>query len=333
MRGKWVLISGSLILAAVAAGALSLLRKESHQKPEAPRPAPAAATMPDKEVSLPGKVLAQHVVTVGDQVSGTVDSFLADVGQDVFEGQLLARLTNQGLEAARESASQAVENAQERVNKIEADLIAFRLEASRARADAVRSRAEYERAERTYRRQQMLNNAGATPRLTYERSEHDFDKAQRDFDSLDTLARQAEGRIDSRQEELENARKILDDKKRQLEDIQINMQGMEVHSPVTGVVLNRQGEVGKLHEDGTAMFEIAADLSLLQVAVEPEPPMLARIRPGQPALIFVADLQGAIPGTVKDIQNTVVHVVFTSPTAVLRPGVTAQVRIRLEDGT
>ncbi|HZT29276.1 MAG TPA: efflux RND transporter periplasmic adaptor subunit [Bryobacteraceae bacterium] len=330
MRGKWVLISVSVVLVAVAAGALSVLRRESAERAAPAQPLAEPAPAPPGEVSLPGKILAQHVVPVGEQVSGNIDSFLADVGQDVFEGQLLARVANQGLEAAREAANLSVQSAQERVNKIEGDIIAARLEASRARADAVRSRGEYERAERTYRRQQVLHNAGATPRLTYERSERDFQKAQTEYDSLDTLARQAESRVNDLGLELQNAQKVLDDKKQQLEDIQTNLQGMEVHSPVAGVVVSRSGEVGKPHEEGAALFEIATDLSQLQVAVEPEPPVLARIQPGQPAMVIVADLQGqGIPGTVKEIRNTVVHVAFTSPSPVLRPGMTAQVRIPL----
>ncbi len=331
MRGKWLLFAGSVVLVAIAGGALSLLRRERAEMAEAARARVEVPSPPPNEVSLPGKILAQHVVTVGEQAGGNVDAFLVDVGQEVFEGQLLARMTNLGLETARESAMASAQNAQERVNKIQADILAARLESSRARADAVRSRGEYERAERAYRRQQVLNSAGATPRITYEKSQRDFEKSQMEYDSRDTLARQAEQRVTQLTEELQNAQKVLEDKKQQLEEIQGNLQGMEVHSPAGGVVVGRHGEEGKPHEQGTALFDIATDLSQLQAAVEPEPPVLARIKPGQQALVIAADLGGqGIPGTVKDIQNTVVKVAFTSPSPVLRPGMTAQVRIRLE---
>ena len=333
MRGKWLLLSVTVILAAIAAGALSVLRKERAEKAEPPRAAAVVQppSPPPNEVSLPGRIQAQHVVPVGEQIEGNIDSFLVDVGQEVFEGQLLARMTNLGLETARESALTSAQSAQDRVNKIEADIIAARLEASRARADAIRSRNEYDRAERTYHRQQVLNNAGATPRMTYEKSQRDYEKAQMEYDSLDTLARQADSRVNELNEQLQNARRLLDDKKQQLEGLQTSMQGMEVHAPVAGVIVGRRGEVGKPHERGTVLFDIASDLSQLEVALEPEPPVLARIRPGQQALVIVADLQGqGIPGTVKDVENTVVKVAFTSPTAALRPGMTAQVRIRVE---
>src|SRR5579871_3489523 len=310
MRGKWVLLSVSIILVAVAAGALSVLRRERAEQAEPPRPAAAEAPAPPpNEVSLPGKILPQHLVTVGEQLDGSIDSFLVDIGQEVFEGQLLARMSNPGLDTARETAIASAQSAQDRVSKLESDILAARLEASRARADAIRSRGEYDRAERSYHRQQTLHAAGATPRLTYEKSEQDYEKSQSEYSSLDTLARQAENRVNEWNDELANARKLLDDKKQQLEAIQSNMQGMEVHAPVAGLILARRGEVGRPHGAGEALFDIATNLSELQVVLEPEPAALARIKPGQAALVIVADLQGqGIPGTVKAVENTIVKV-------------------------
>ena len=94
------------------------------------------------------------------QAGGTVAEFLVDVGQDVFEGAVLARISNQGLEAADENARAALELAQSRVEKAGAAIIAARLEATRARADAVRARGEFDRAQRTYQRQKMLHRRG-----------------------------------------------------------------------------------------------------------------------------------------------------------------------------
>jgi hypothetical protein len=71
------------------------------------------------------------------------------------------------------------------------------------------------------------------------------------------------------------------------------------------------------------------NLSAPEAVVEPAPPALARIRPGQEALIQIAELPGVIPGKVKEVRGTQVIVEFTSPNPALRPGTTAQVRIRL----
>jgi FKBP-type peptidyl-prolyl cis-trans isomerase 2 len=62
---------------------------------------------------------------------------------------------------------------------------------------------------------------------------------------------------------------------------------------------------------------------------ELEPPVLARVRPGQEALVYTPELPNPIPARVKEIEGTQVVVEFTSPDPTLLPGATAQVRIKL----
>src|SRR5579872_1604724 len=193
MRGKWLLFAGTLILAAAAAGALTWLKRGATQQSEPPTEA-AAIHPAARDFSLPGRIQAQHVVPVGATVTGTIETLLVDVGQDVSEGQLLARIGSHVLESAREEAARSAQNAQEKVNAVASRIIAARLEASRSRADANRARDQFERVEKAYQRQQMLNREGATPRLVYEKSEREFETARTEFNSLDELARQAEDR-------------------------------------------------------------------------------------------------------------------------------------------
>jgi HlyD family secretion protein len=331
MRGKWLLAGGSVILVALAMGALTHLRhKASEKAPETRKP--LASGSPPRELSLPGQIQAQHVVPVGAPVTGTIDAFLVDVGQDVYEGQLLARIASQGLESAREEAVRAAQNAQEKVNSIEGRMIAARLEASRARADANRSRDQFERAEKTYLRQQMLNREGATPRLVYEKAEREFETARAEFHSLDELARQAESRASDLIRDLDASRRSLEERNADLETATAQSAGAEIRSPVSGILVARKGEPGKLigPEEAKDLLEIAADLSQLTVTIHAEPPALQRIQPGQDALVFVADLNGVIPASVKEIKGSDVTLSFVSPSPVIRPGMTAQVRIRLE---
>ena len=331
MRGKWLLFAGTLILAAAAAGALAWLK---HGVPQDSKPPAAAAGIQPaaRDISVPGRIQAQHVVPVGATVTGTVESLLVDVGQDVFEGQLLAHIGTHGLESAPEEAARSAQNAQEKVNTMESRIIAARLEASRSRADANRAHDQFESTEKAYQRQQMLNREGATPRLVYEKSEREFETARTEFNSLDELARQAETRTAELMQDLEAAKRALDDRNAELESATAEAAGADIRSPVSGVVVARKGETGKLlqPDDAKDLFEIAVDLSQLAVEIQPDPAALKRIRPGQDALLFVADLPGAIPGNVKAVRPAVAVVEFTSPSAVIRPGMTAQVRLTLE---
>jgi multidrug efflux pump subunit AcrA (membrane-fusion protein) len=327
MRWKWALFAVAAVLIGAAAGALSRWRRAPV---EAVAPAAKTAPAPPGEVSLPGRIAAQHVTAVTPQIAGQIETFLVDVGQEVAEGQLLARISNQGLETVRQAAAVETENAQARVNRIASGIVAARLEASRARADLSRAQNEFDKAQRLYQRQKLLNEAGATPRLTYKKSEKEFQLAESDYRGTEALAKQADDRVAELTGELESARRILDDKRRQLEDAQSGVLASEVHSPVNGLIVARYGEPGRQQEQGAALFEIATDLSALLVEVEPEPPVLARIKAGQAALVFLADVPEAISGQVNEVQNGRASVAFTNASTVVKPGMTAQVRIRLQ---
>ncbi len=328
MRGKWVLLSGTIILAAVALGALSLMRREP-----APItvPAVARAEPPAGEISLQGTIQAQHVIPVGAEVAGEIESFEIEVGQEVVEGQLLARIASRGLETMRELAAKAVDNAQSKIEGMESRILQARLEASRARAEANRSRDQYERADKAAQRQRLLHGQGATPRLAYEKAQSEFENSQKEFQGLDEIARQAEERVGTMTQEAQMAKTSLADKRRELDDAATSLAAAEVRSPVAGILVGRRGQPGQSigPEEAKELVQIAVDLSSLQVALDPEPPVLVRIRAGDPAVVFVADVQEGLSGTVKEIKGSQAIVEFVSPNPAVKPGMTAQVKIRL----
>src|SRR5882724_7296372 len=126
MRGKWFILSASVVLVALVAVAAVMLRRVSAEKMKsAAAEAPAHAPLPD--IHLSGKIRAQQVVGVPPPLDGSVAAFYADVGQEVFEGQLLARIANMGLETGQQAAQKEAETAQSRVNSMESEIIAARL--------------------------------------------------------------------------------------------------------------------------------------------------------------------------------------------------------------
>ncbi len=329
MRGKWLLIAAVVLLAAVAGGAVWYWKHESARRSVAAiKTIPAPPTVPDA-ITLSGKIQAQHVTLVAAPVEGTIEEFLAEVGQEVFEGQLLARISNTGLESGQEKAKAEAERASARVSRLEGNLSAARLEASRAAADRTRTRLELDRARRTEERQRLLHREGATPRLTYERAEREFNAADADFKSADDLAKAADERVASLIKDIDAARRVADDKNRELEDAQARLDAGQVHAPVDGIVVGRRGIAGDaVTPDVKDLFQIAVDLGLLSVELSPEPNVLTALRPGMPAVIQIAELGGeALPGAISAIAGNKAKVEFTSPTPMIRPGMTASVRI------
>ena len=318
------------MLAAIAAGALSLLRRPKAQP--AAQQKSAQVVLKGKEISLSGTIYTAKFIDVETQLAGSIDEFYVGVGEEVFEGQLLAKIRNAGLETARESAQTAVEAAQTRVNTVESSIIAARLEASRTRADASRARNEFDRVEKVYLRQQMLHREGATARLTFEKAQRDFEMTQAELKSLDEMARQAEEKAAGLFRDLEVAKKLLEERNMELDEAASDLSAAEIHSPADGIVIERKGEPGQeLTAENRQLLRIGVDLSTLTIVLEPEPPVLKYLQVGQPALIYSADhaIDG-IPGVVKEIIDSRVWVEFTRPGPDVKPGQTAQVRLKLE---
>ena len=206
------------------------------------------------------------------------------------------------------------------------------LEASRADAAAQRSRIELERVEKLFARQKTLLAAGATPRLTYQKVERDYENARAEFEALDKAARAAHAQVDDANGQLATAKKLTKDKNLELQDAQGALDATEVQSPVDGLVVGRAGEVGRpAGEAGPDLFQIAADLYAMEVPLTAPAAAAGRIRPGQPAMVLILDLQSAgLPGAVKSVDGTRVVVEFESTLPNLRPGMRADVRLKLE---
>jgi HlyD family secretion protein len=331
MSRRWLLTGVSVLAMGCVAGGLALWRRQTAGPPAVDAKTPETDVLP-AEITVPGQVHARSVVAVGPQVSGVVEAFLADVGQEVFEGQLLARIRSQGLEAARQIALESQQSAQAKVSSLEAAIIAARLEASRARADASRARGDLERSEKVYSRQRLLHSEGATPRLTFEKAEREHEVAESEFRSLDELARQAEARAAQLVQELQRAKTILEQKNNDLERAGADLLAAEVHSPVNGLVIARRGEPGlETGPQDTDLFQIATNLAALAVAIDLPGEAAKRVSIGTPALVVVADVPGeAIEGTVAELHGARALVDFTNPSGALKPGTTAQVRVKLD---
>jgi HlyD family secretion protein len=104
----------------------------------------------------------------------------------------------------------------------------------------------------------------------------------------------------------------------------------EVHSPVDGIVMARRGQPGEPVDPSMKdLLQIGTDLTSLQVTVTPDAAMLGRIHVGQAASVRVPEIApDEIPGTVREVNGPNVTVDFTSPAAVTKLDLAAQVRIK-----
>lgn len=328
-KGKWPLAALLILLCAVVFTGVWALKRQTAAAPRKAPPVDPAASL--AEVTLDGRIQARTAVAVPAPIEGKIDFFHVEVGQEVSEGQLIALIKSEASEAHQQAAQLEFDQAQSRLNNLESAISAARLEASRARAEALRAKSELDRAGKTNTRQKMLLSAGATPRLVAEKAQQDYDKSVTESKTLSEAATQAEDRVAGMLREQEALRKTLAEKTESLEQARAEVAAGEVRSPVDGIVTARKGSLGdQVDRTLTDLFQIATGLSALDIVVEPAPNILARIKQGQQATVRVAELSGeALPGVVRKVENGQAVIEFTSPLPEIKPGLTAQVTIKL----
>ncbi len=278
------------------------------------RPTPPAP----KELTMQCRIEAVHTVPVSVAIAGEIDSFSAEIGQDVVEGQVLARISNKGLESGRDNTQRVVKIAEEKLNSLETAISAARLEASRVHTESVRANEDVGRTTKEYERQRMLNNVGATPRLTFEKAQKEYDAARNESEGLIELARRADDRVEELTRELDNTKKTLADKRKELEEVDAAITAMEVHAPVAGMIVARQGEIGKTltQQEAAALFRIASDISALEAVFPPD----AALKQGDTVGITFTDIAGdPLPAVIREIKNGEAVAEFTSANPAIRP--------------
>lgn len=331
MKARLLIGAVAVLLVAGAAGAYYFMRQKSAQQADAAKAADAAKPVLPAEITLSGTIQGRELVKVAAPMEGIVAAFHVEVGADVYEGQLLAEIRSDMLDSAHQAVTAELERLQARVQNLESAVSAARLEASRATADAIRARGELDRATRNYQREKLLIAEGATPRKVFEKAEQDYNSLVTESKQLDEMAKQAEERITSASRELDAARKLLEGKLADMEAAKLRVEAGQVLSPVTGSIAARRGQPGdEVNPEMEDLFQIATDLSTLDVVVEPSPAELKAIQSGQQALIHVADVPNeALAGKVTSVEDGKVKIEFANPSPLVKPGQTAQVRIRV----
>lgn len=330
MRGKWILFAAAAILLAIAAGALSWL-KRPQDVAQAGQKTPERVRTATGEILLMGSIQAAQIIPVPAPIDGVLDVWLVEPGQEVLEGQQLGHIVNTGLENARQLAQSELERAQSRVTAIEGSILAARLEAARASADAARAQEEESRLAKVFAKQQLWYREGATPRLVFEKADREYKAAQEEAATARQLAEHASERVAQLEKELQLAKSVVEERTAALEAATQQLEAGNIIAPAAGLVLKLGVEAGgEVSKDMRDLVQIAVNRALLLVALEPEPPVLEKMQPGLPALVLVPEVLGdPLEGRVKEIKGTQVLVEFTSPAPEIRPGMTASVRIKL----
>lgn len=266
-----------------------------------------------RRVASTGSIAPLVTVEVGSQLSGQILELMADFNDEVEAGQIIARLDPQTFET--------------RVREAQASLEVAEAQVAVSQANLTRSQSELREAERAYERARELLERGT------------FSRVQ--FDTAETARDSARASVKVAQANLRNARATLDQRQASLESAQVDLERATIRSPIDGVVIDRQVDVGQTVAaslNAPVLFIIARDLSRVQIEARVDEADIGQIAVGQPVTFEVdAFRERSFTGEVRQVrlaaiaeQNVVTYTVVIeadNPGQRLLPGMTANANI------
>ncbi len=285
-----------------------------------------------RSVVARGKIEPLTKVEVKSKANGIIQALLADVGDTVKEGQVLAELDKEDL-AAQVREAKATHDAEE------ANLQAAVAAEAKARIEAANPELEF--ARRDYKRAQDLFKQKIA-------SEQQLDDAGRAYEVSQNKQQLLEAAVQTAGAQLQQARARVAAAKAAVDRAEETLRYATIRAPISGIVLIRPVEVGdavssilNLGSAATLIMTLG-DVSSVYIKGEVDEADIGKTDCGQPVRTRVESFPNeSFEGLVKRIspmgkeQNNVttfeVRVTISNPQGKLRANMTANAEIVLEE--
>lgn len=258
-------------------------------------------------VKASGRIEGREVTLAAKTIQGRVKLLLADEGQTVAKGDLLAELDAAQVEAQVAGARAGLANvdAQMRQAALDVDYTAKNSAASIAVADAAlssahahvaRANAILAHATAARERANTLLNAGAISQQELDAAEMTLGTSRADLAAAEkevaraeanlALANASSDTVGLKRQQLQAAQENRRSAAARLDEAQANLAELRIMAPENGTIVSRPVEVGDIVSPGTPIFQVV-DMGRLYVKVYIPEPDIAKLRLGDPAEVFV----------------------------------------------
>ncbi|MDQ2954891.1 MAG: efflux RND transporter periplasmic adaptor subunit, partial [Pseudomonadota bacterium] len=309
-------------------------------------------------VNATGTVNPITTVIVSSQLSGQVVEILTDYNSEVKENQIVARLNSDQVRAKLDAAKADLDQMkatklvqQGTIEKVKADTDRARATQADMEAQVARNEALLADAERIFQRQQDLKTRGFVAEATHDTARATRDAQAATLNSARAQVNSAKAQIAGLAADLQVAEANLEavvaqiaQREATVRQIDVDLRNSDIRSPVSGVVVQRNVELGQTVAaslQAPTLFLIADDLRHMEIAASIDETDVGRLKPGQQVAFTVTAYPGrTFEGKVKqvrlgaqNVQNVVIYTTIISienPRLELLPGMTANLRVETD---
>ena len=306
-------------------------------------------------ISSTGSLAALKTVEVGSQISGNILQLYADFNDEVKKGQLLAQLDPATYEARVQQAKANLENAraslktsQAQLKNLEASLLNSHSEVQVSKANIRKAEVAVEEAERNFGRikelfaKKLVSAAERDQSLTtFESQKAALVAANAQLDSAKARTQAIKAQMEAEEAQILGAEARVQQMEAQLNIAQIDLDRTRIYSPIDGVVISRDVDVGQTVAaslQAPRLFIIAQDLKKMQIDTAVDEADIGKVARGQKVSFTVdAYRNRTFEGVVEQVRlspvvnsNVVTYSVMVNVfnnDLLLKPGMTASVEI------
>lgn len=195
-----------------------------------------------KSVVATGKIEALSQVDIKSKASGIIKYLYVNAGDPVREGQLLVELDKEILEAQLKQAKAFLDAAESKLQEMQSQDKTYQANLHKAQLEAESKDYDFTVAE--YKRSKGLFDAGLIARADFDGSEQKMKAAEVALHSLQAAVTVKEAELAQNARTIETVRAELVQAQAQCEQAQENLAYASIRSPINGVVLSREVEVG-----------------------------------------------------------------------------------------
>lgn len=329
MGNKWLLLPGVGFLLFAACGKSN----QASDSTDAAPPVSVRAETAQREtihniISAEAILYPVKQATIVPKISAPVSRFLVERGSHVREGQLLAILESQDLQAAARENKQLYEQAQASFKATISATMPDDLK--KARSDVEASRQAYDTATKVFESRRQLHQEGALAqrqvedaRLTMVQARSALETAQQHLTSLQSVG-QPEQRL--------GAQAQVNAAKAHYEGAAAQASYAEVRSPMNGVISDRPINIGEMANSGSALLSVV-DISRVIARANLPVNQAARLKAGRPATISGGgtELNGKVtvvsPAVDPNTTTVQTWVEAANPGELMKLGTTVQLSI------
>ncbi len=312
-----------------------------------------------KSVSASGELNAVVTVEVGSEISGQISELTVDFNSDVKAGQVIARIDPESFEARVKQAeaelavakalvaTKQAAVAQALANQANASsvLAAAGADVSRTQVNAADLKQEFGRKQELRKKGVVAVSAVDKARASWQVAAAQVKASQSQLLAQRSTVEARKAQVKMAQAEVLHAAAQVEQKAAALNIAKVNLNNTFIRSPVDGVVIGRDVDVGQTVAaslQAPILFTIAQDLRKMQVETNIDEADIGQIRPGQTATFGVDSFPGQEfkgfvnqvrkkPQTVQNVVTYTVVIAANNADLKLLPGMTANVQVQVSD--